>query len=85
MGSFCSSVALIETFTEGHHIREYEDGSRGKMDSYGINLIVKTTREGDLEMSEKEVRSLLNSFIGRSVKEFLFSEFLLLLRGITGE
>jgi len=42
------------------------------MDSHGVNLIVKTTREdGALEMSEKEVRSLLNSFIGRSVKEFL--------------
>lgn len=41
------------------------------MDSYGINLIVKTTLEGALELSEKEVRSLLSSFIVRSVKEFL--------------
>lgn len=65
---------LIETFTEGHHIREYKKEMpdfefSGKMDAYGINLIVKTAQREALEVSEEELKSMLSSFIGRPVKE----------------
>ncbi|MCK4396616.1 hypothetical protein KAW96_08495 [candidate division WOR-3 bacterium] len=65
---------LIETFAEGHHIWKYKKEMldfefSGKMDAYGINLIVKSACEGALEVSEEELKAMLSSFIGRSVKE----------------
>jgi hypothetical protein len=64
---------LIETFTEGHHIQDKKEmldfEFSGKMDAYGINLIVKTARREALEVSEEELKSMLSSFIGRSLKE----------------
>lgn len=64
---------LIETFTEGNHIRDIKEiidfEFYGKMDPYGINLILKTDQEAALELSEEELKSMLSSFIGRSVKE----------------
>jgi len=60
---------LIETFAEGHHIRECKKEMpdfefSGKMDAYGLNLIVKSARGEALEVSKEELKSMLSSFIG---------------------